>query len=157
MKDFFHYRESLTEARKKPVKKKPVRKAKKPAPVKRNGEDYTDIDLQSRFNDKMPKFKGSMVTDMKVAEIKKITSSAVAKMSDQERGSLSARLDDDANLLDALYDLYDAEVDNQQDWLNDPDSDDKSSIRREIRGYEKMKGKIDKHLDLIDKVIKLLP
>ena len=132
MKDFFQYRESLTEARKKPVKKKPTRKAKKP--VKRNGEDYSDNDLGyewERFG------RDSMVTYVKVADIKKLNKNSVEKMSSKERQEIYDLLQDDYEMLGDLASAFSNEVRNLEDWLDDAPSSERRGIGQDIKYLQK--------------------
>ena len=138
--DFFQYRE-LTEAKRKPVKRKPVKKK----PVMRNGEDYTDHDLRDSWGNAPEQMK----TQIKIAEIKKISKASAAKMSADEKQKLYDILQDDYEVLDNLAVVYGGEAENQENYLYDVEPSERKYVKQEIKYHRDMEKKIRKHMDLI--------
>ena len=147
MKDFFQYRDSLTEARKRPGKKK--------------GEDYTDGDLEdSSTYWRNESGQDSMITHVKISDIKKITRASVKKMSSKDKKEMYDLLQDDYEMLDHLATANNMEAMTLEDYLDtdDPDHnpDGIKSLKRDIKFYYQQERKIKKHMDLILKHEKLL-
>ena len=136
MKDFHEFRNSLTEAKKKPAK--------------RNGEDYTDEMVEGEFRALSDYDRSrSMTCYIKISDIKKLNKNSVKKMSDEKREEMYDLLQDDYELLDDLHAAYANESMNQQDWLDDAEPSQKKYVRQDIKYLEKTVSKIKGHMKLI--------